>query len=63
MKLNWNRILRTTLQGACGAAVSLITAISANWSKDSIIASLIIFGTTVATSFFMNIEKEVETEE
>lgn len=60
MKLDWNRIKRTFVQTASGAAVALLTAISANYSPEAIKAALIEFGVTVAVAVLMNIQKQAE---
>lgn len=60
MKLDWNRVIRTLIQTACGAGVSLITALSANWSRDAVITSVIEFATTVIIALLMNIESQTK---
>ena len=64
--LDTKRILRTLVQSATGAAAALITSITADYSKESIITALITFGTTVLIAVLMNINKQVsekDTEE
>lgn len=63
MKLDWNRVKRTFIQSASGAGVALITAISADFEKDSIIAALIGFASTVAIAVLMNIQAQAEEED
>jgi len=60
MKLNRERILRTAIQSAAGAGVSLITALLADFSKPGIIIALAQFAGTVATAVLMNIQKQAE---
>ena len=60
MKLDWNRIKRTLIQSASGAGIALITAVSADFSKQSIITAVIGFASTVAIAVLMNIQKQAE---
>lgn len=62
MKLDWNRIKRTFIQSASGAAIALITAVTQNFSKESIVQALIQFASTVAIAVLMNIQKQSEEE-
>lgn len=62
MKLDWNRVLRTLVQSASGAAIALITAVSASFTVEALIAALIEFGATVAVAVLMNIQKQAEEE-
>ena len=62
MKLDWKRIKRTFIQSASGAGVALITAISADFSKEAIITAVISFVSTVAIAVLMNINKQAEEE-
>lgn len=57
--LDKNRILRTLVQSASGAAIALITTISTDFSKGAAIAALISFVSTVAVAVLMNINKQV----
>lgn len=64
--LDTKRILRTLIQSATGAAAALITAITADYSRESVITALITFGTTVVMAVLMNINKQMtekDTEE
>lgn len=63
MKLDWNRVKRTFIQAACGEGVAVLTAISADFRKETIIASLIGFATTVAIAVLMNIEQQAGEDE
>ena len=63
MKLDTKRIWRTVVQSATGAAAALITAITADYSKESIVTALITFGTTVLIAVLMNINKQVTEKE
>ena len=63
MKLDKNRIVRTLIQSASGAGIALITAISQDWSEQSIITAVISFATTVAISVLMNIKSQAEEAE
>lgn len=58
--LNWERIKRTAIQSAAGAGIALITAVSQNWSKGSIIAACIQFVSTIAIAVLMNIKSQTE---
>lgn len=62
MKLDWKRIKRTFIQSASGAGVALITAISADFSKEAVITAVISFVSTVAIAVLMNINKQAEEE-
>lgn len=57
--LDKKRILRTLVQSASGAAVALITAVSADFSKDAVITAGVSFISTVAIAVLMNINKQV----
>lgn len=61
--LDTKRILRTLVQSATGAAAALITAITADYSKESVITALITFGTTVIMAVLMNINKQMTEKE
>jgi len=63
MKLDWKRIKRTFIQSASGAGIALVTAISADFSKQSIITALIAFGSTVAIAVLMNIQNQADESE
>ena len=63
MKLDWKRIKRTFIQSASGAGVALITAISADFSKEAVITAVISFVSTVAIAVLMNINKQAEESE
>lgn len=60
MKLDGKRILRTAIQSGAGAGISLITAISADWSRDAVIAAIMEFVTTVVVAVLMNIETQAK---
>lgn len=57
--LDKNRIIRTSIQAACGAGISFCTAIAADFSKEAIISALVGAVSTVAVSILMNIQKQV----
>lgn len=61
--LDTKRIFRTLVQSATGAAAALITAITADYSKESVITALITFGTTVIMAVLMNINKQMTEKE
>ena len=61
--IDWQRVLRTLVQSATGAGIALITAITQNWSTQSLISAGITFASTVAIAVLMNIKKQVEDEE
>lgn len=61
--LDTKRILRTLIQSATGAAAALITAITADYSRESVITALITFGTTVIMAVLMNINKQMTEKE
>ena len=61
--INWQRVLRTLVQSATGAGIALITAITQDWSTQSIVSAGITFASTVAIAVLMNIKKQVEDEE
>lgn len=63
MKLDWNRVKRTFIQAACGEAITVLTAVTADFRKETIIASAIGFVSTVAIAVLMNIQKQVEEDE
>ena len=58
MKLDWKRVVRTLMQSAAGAAAAFVTAISADFSKESLITASIQFGCTVVIAVLMNIQKQ-----
>lgn len=58
--IDWNRVKRTIIQSASGAGVALITALSADWSRETIITSLVGFVTTIVIAVLMNISKQTE---
>lgn len=60
--IDWKRVIRTAIQVGCGAGVSLITAIAANYSKEAVIAAVTEFVVAVLTAVLMNIEKQVGNE-
>ena len=60
MKIDWNRVKRTLIQSASGAGVALITAVSADFSKESVITAVVGFASTVAIAVLMNIQKQVD---
>ena len=61
--IDWQRVLRTLVQSATGAGIALITAITQDWSTQSIVSAGITFASTVAIAVLMNIKKQVEDEE
>ena len=61
--INWQRVLRTLIQSAAGAGIALITAITQDWSTQSLISAGITFASTIAVAVLMNIKKQVEDEE
>lgn len=61
--IDWQRVLRTLVQSATGAGIALITAITQDWSTQSLISAGITFASTVAIAVLMNIKKQVEDEE
>ena len=61
--IDWQRVLRTLVQSATGAGIALITAITQDWSTQSIISAGITFASTIAIAVLMNIKKQVEDEE
>jgi hypothetical protein len=60
MKLDKNRVLRTLVQSAAGAGIALITTITANFSREALIAAGIQFVGTVVVAVLMNIKKQAE---
>lgn len=60
MKLNWNRVLRTLVQAVSGAGIALITALTANWSRESIITAGVEFASTVLIAVLMNINEQTK---
>lgn len=62
MKLDWKRIKRTFIQSASGAGIALVTAIAADYSKQSVITAVITFGSTVIIAVLMNIQNQSEEE-
>lgn len=63
MKLDWKRVKRTFIQSASGAGIALITAISADYSKQSLITAGIEFGSTVIIAVLMNIKNQADESE
>ena len=61
--IDWQRVLRTLIQSATGAGIALITAITQDWSTQSLISAGITFASTIAVAVLMNIKKQVEDEE
>ena len=61
--IDWQRVLRTLVQSATGAGIALITAITQDWSTQSIVSAGITFASTVAIAVLMNIKKQVEDED
>ena len=61
--IDWQRVLRTLVQSATGAGIALITAVTQDWSTQSLISAGITFASTVAIAVLMNIKKQVEDEE
>ena len=61
--IDWQRVLRTLIQSASGAGIALITAITQDWSTQSLISAGITFASTIAVAVLMNIKKQVEDEE
>lgn len=60
--IDWKRVLRTLVQSAAGAGIALITAITQDWSTQSLISAGITFASTVAIAVLMNIKGQVEDE-
>lgn len=60
--IDWKRVLRTLIQSAAGAGIALITAITQDWSTQSLISAGITFASTVAIAVLMNIKGQVEDE-
>lgn len=61
--IDWKRVLRTLIQSAAGAGIALITAITQDWSTQSLISAGITFVSTVAIAVLMNIKGQVEEDE
>lgn len=62
MKMDWKRVARTAIQSASGAGIALVTAISADFSRESILTALIGAASTVIIAVLMNIQKQAEEE-
>ena len=60
MKLDWNKVKRTFIQSASGAGIALITAITSDFNKGSIIVAVVGFVSTVAVAVLMNIQKQAD---
>ena len=60
MHIDWKRVQRTLIQTASGAGIALITAVAADYSKESIITACIGFVTSVAIAVLMNIQKQAD---
>lgn len=60
MKIDWNRVKRTLIQSASGAGIALITAVSTDFSKESVITAVVGFASTVAIAVLMNIQKQAD---
>ena len=58
--IDWNRVLRTLIQTGCGALISLITAVAANWSKTAVLTAVMEFGVSVSVAVLMNIKSQVD---
>lgn len=58
--IDWNRVLRTLIQSASGAAIAMITAIASDWSRNAIIAAVVQFGSTVIIAVLMNIKAQAD---
>lgn len=58
--IDWNRVLRTLIQTASGAAIAMITAIASDWSRPAIIAAAVQFGVTVSVAVLMNIKNQAD---
>lgn len=58
--INWYRVLRTAVQSLAGAGIGLITAISQDFSKASVITALSQFLSTIAIAVLMNIKSQTE---
>ena len=61
--IDWQRVLRTLVQSATGAGIALITAITQDWSTQSIISAGITFASTVAIGVLMNFKRQVEDDD
>lgn len=59
-KFDGKRIARTAIQSAAGAGIALITAMSANLTKEAVISAVIQFASTVAIAVLMNVQKQSE---
>lgn len=63
MKIDWNRVKRTLIQTGSGAGIALVTAVSANWSKEAVITASIQFASSVIIAVLMNIKSQAEEQE
>ena len=63
MRIDWQRVKRTFIQSASGAGIALVTAISADFSKHSLITAGITFGSTVLIAVLMNIQNQADESE
>lgn len=61
--IDWKRIKRTAIQSASGAGIALVTAISADYSREAVIAAIVQFACTVLIAVLMNINKQTQNDE
>ena len=57
------RVKRTLIQSSSGAGIALVTVISANYSKESLITAGIEFVSTVIIAVLMNIKNQADESE
>jgi len=59
MKINWKRILRTTIQAAVGALSGFVTMAVTDFSREGLLLAAVQFAGTVLSCFLMNLQKEL----
>lgn len=59
MKIDWTRVIRTTVQATIGGAIAFLSTISEGVNKQTIITSLVTLIVTIGIAFLMNIKEQI----
>ncbi len=62
MKIDWQRVKRTMIQSVSGALIALITTISSNITKETIVTASVTCLSTILIALFMNLKSQAEEE-
>ncbi len=60
MKIDWNRVKRTAIQAAIGAAIILLETLVAGFTTETLVNAIEQAAYTVAIAVLMNLDKQTK---